>query len=227
MEPQIAASLGLTLFTVWSASLVGSTHCLGMCGPIAAGTARGFSKAMAYNLGRALIYIAIGFGCGWLGEKVLGVEWEFLRSLSTVLMVGLVLFVSWRIASGKPFEAVLPKPWTRLQRSLFKKVFNAPRLGDKSRAFFSGVLTGFLPCGWLYTFAILAGASGSAVRGALILGAFWLGTLPMMLLAPSLAQKVIEPLRLRSPALTGALIAGTSLFAIWIKWAAVVEHSCH
>ena len=44
----------------------------------------------------------------------------------------------------------------------------------------TGLMSIFLPCGHLYTFALGATATGSAVRGAAMMFAFWLGTLPAL-----------------------------------------------
>jgi sulfite exporter TauE/SafE len=49
------------------------------------------------------------------------------------------------------------------------------------RAALLGLVSTLLPCGWLYTFAVLAAATGSAAGGAILMGAFWLGSLPMLL----------------------------------------------
>jgi len=48
------------------------------------------------------------------------------------------------------------------------------------RALVIGLLTAFLPCGWLYAFAINAAGTGGAAWGAAVMVAFWLGTIPVL-----------------------------------------------
>ena len=43
-----------------------------------------------------------------------------------------------------------------------------------------GLFTTLMPCGWLYTFAIVAAGTGSPLTGMLVMVAFWAGTLPVM-----------------------------------------------
>ena len=50
-----------------------------------------------------------------------------------------------------------------------------------SQAFMLGALWGWLPCGMVYSILIGAIATGSAVRGGLLMIAFGVGTLPTLL----------------------------------------------
>jgi hypothetical protein len=217
----------MTLFAVWSASLLGSGHCLGMCGPIAVGTARTWQQIFAYNLARGLAYVFLGLAVGFVGESLLDFDSSWLRIVSTILMVISVLFISWRISTSRPLQISLPVFWLRWHRSLFKKFTAGSAAGEILPAFSIGALTAALPCGWLYTFVLLAAASGSALRGGLILAAFWLGTLPVMAMAPALTKNVLVPLQRKSPRILGAAVATASLFAIWLKWASLNVPSCH
>ena len=65
----------------------------------------------------------------------------------------------------------------------------ACRLPDKLRRqtpLLVGLLTGLMPCGALYAAWLCAMSSGSAAKGALLMLAFSLGTVPLMLLFASL-----------------------------------------
>ena len=48
------------------------------------------------------------------------------------------------------------------------------------RGLFAGAVTPFLPCGWLYLFALVAAGTGSALYGGTVMAAFWLGTVPAL-----------------------------------------------
>jgi sulfite exporter TauE/SafE len=49
------------------------------------------------------------------------------------------------------------------------------------RALVLGLSTTLVPCGWLYAFVAFAAATGSALGGAWLMSAFWLGSLPVLL----------------------------------------------
>jgi len=76
----------------------------------------------------------------------------------------------------------------------------AARRRPATRAALLGAATALLPCGWLYAFVVAAAGSGSAARGALVLLAFFLGTVPLLLLVAVGARRLAEPLRRLTPA---------------------------
>ena len=60
---------------VFSTALLGSGHCIGMCGPIVAalslakqGRENGVIFHLFYNIGRLTTYIMIGVIAGWVGS---------------------------------------------------------------------------------------------------------------------------------------------------------------
>src|SRR5690606_18807129 len=66
-----------------------------------------------------------------------------------------------------------------LQRALGVRL-GSSGTSSLGRAALLGVSTGLLPCGWLYAFALSAAATGSARDGALVMAAFWLGSVPAL-----------------------------------------------
>ncbi len=76
-------------------------------------------------------------------------------------------------------EAIGRGPWQRISR-LSGRVLPANTL---PRALAAGAIWGWLPCGLAYSIIAIALVSGSAARGAGLMAAFGLGTLPTMLAA--------------------------------------------
>ncbi len=74
------------------------------------------------------------------------------------------------------------------------------------RALCVGLLTAFLPCGWLYLFASYAAGTGSPLWGALFMIAFWLGSVPALLLAGVGVQTLARLLGRRLPLVTALTI---------------------
>ena len=213
------------LLTVFAASLVGSLHCVGMCGPFvafysgadsSAGARRLLSHA-AYSGGRLLIYTAFGLAAGAVGAAL-----DVAGSLAGVQRVAAILagltMVAWGVA------ALLQLRGFRLFRhgsgggraaKLFRRGFS--RVSDKppvARAAVVGLLSGFLPCGWLWAFVVTAAGTGSALNGAGVMAAFWAGTVPALLAVGLGAQLVSAPLRRHVPAVTAVLLVGLGLYAI-------------
>lgn len=164
--------------------LLGSFHCVGMCGAIAlalpgqAGVApvRYAGGRLLYNLGRVTTYATLGAGAGLLGHglRLVGAQ-QSLSIASGVLILALVAVperYSAQLASGLGLGRPLAWVKTTLGR-LFQQA-SLPAL------FATGVLNGLLPCGLVYL--ALAGAlSASGIAGAAAyMACFGLGTLPLM-----------------------------------------------
>lgn len=150
------------------AGLVGSPHCVGMCGAFA--TAGGGAR-VPWHLGRLAAYTAAGTAAGALGGAI-----PFPPAVSAGIGAMLLAWFSLRLAGLAP---ALPAPaWfpTHTASALFKNPSVLAQL-----AF--GALSALLPCGLLWTALSVAAASGSAFTGGAAMAAFWLGTSPALLTA--------------------------------------------
>lgn len=163
--------------------LLGSFHCLGMCGPIAfvlpldrENKLISFIQAGLYHLGRLLSYATIGLVFGLLGKGLFLVG--FQQKLSIIIGVLMILitiipssfFHQFNIV--KPFYILISKVKVGMGLYLKKSSF---------KAFLTmGLLNGFLPCGLVYMALLGAVSMGSSISGALYMFLFGLGTIPMM-----------------------------------------------
>jgi len=212
------------------ASFVGSLHCAGMCGPLAAfavGDLHGAKSAprawlhAAYHGGRLLTYALVGGVCGLLGAAVdrggarIGCHRAAaLLAGSTMIAVGLATALralGFRLPSAPPVGLI-----GRLVLAGQRAAFVWTPL---PRAVLIGLLTAFLPCGWLYLFALKAAESGSPARGALFMIAFWLGSLPALVLVGGGVQTLARLLGRRLPLVTSLviLLLGVFTLALWIR----------
>ncbi len=165
--------------------LLGSFHCVGMCGAIAlalpgaagASVGRYLTGRALYNLGRISTYATLGGLAGLLGQglRLAGVQ-QGLSVVSGVLILLLVLVPA--RYSQRPAAALgLGRPLAWVKTTLAGQ-YQRP----SARALYAtGLLNGLLPCGLVYL--ALAGAlSAPGVAGAAAyMGCFGLGTLPLML----------------------------------------------
>ena len=212
------------------ASLVGSPHCAAMCGGFVcfyAGGGRwgsrrhvGWAAHSAYNGGRLVSYTALGLLAGSVGAGLDAAGRLAGLSRMSAIVAG-ALMVGWglaRLAALRGVRLAVPgapasmrAAAQRAMGSLLRRTDGAPPV---VRAGATGLLTTLLPCGWLYTFVATAAATGSAAGGALVMFAFWAGTLPMMVAVGLGAQRLAGPLAARLPVASALLIVALGLLSI-------------
>ncbi len=213
------------LLTVFAASLVGSLHCVGMCGPFVAfysgsdgssGTRRLFSHA-AYSGGRLATYVLFGLAAGTVGAAldVAGSLAGFQRIAAVLAGATMVLWGVLALLQIRGVRVFNHGSGNGRVARLFRRGFSM--VSDKPpvvRASVVGVLSGFLPCGWLWAFVVTAAGTGSALAGASVMTAFWAGTVPALLAVGFGTQLASAPLRRHVPAVTAVLLVALGLFAI-------------
>jgi len=163
--------------------LMGSLHCVGMCGPIAfmlpvdrTNNFKKFSQIFIYHFGRLLAYGILGLIFGILGKGlfVFGMQ----QKLSIVMGVVMILIVVLphkvfnRYNFSKPMYTLIGKVKSRLGKELQKKT--------PDTFITIGFLNGFLPCGLVYMALFGAIAMGDAWKGSLYMILFGSGTIPLM-----------------------------------------------
>lgn len=187
---------------LWAAfvlGILGSAHCVGMCGPIALALSAGRKPGwrmlrgqLGYNLGRATTYAAFGLVVGGLGQGLALAGAQAYLSVLAGFFLLLGGFTAARleryVASSNPVKRALQKLKVALTKFLQK--------GDGS-FYVIGLLNGLLPCALVYLALASALATGSALMGAAYMGIFGLGTLPVMLLSGALGQALSAVWRTR------------------------------
>ena len=208
----------LTLFLV---GLLGGTHCAGMCGGIVGALAvqtpggrPAFTIHLAYNAGRIASYGIAGLIAGTLGQ-VAGTLLPLQRGLyllASLMLVAMGVYLLGATGVLASVERVGNRLWVLVQPATrrFMPVRGA------AQAFPLGMLWGWLPCGLVYSALTTALASSSALRGALLMLAFGLGTLPNLLLAGLLLARFR---RFAQAAVTrnvaGLLVLGFGLYGLF------------
>lgn len=140
-----------------------------------ASTSRKLQPHFMFNAGRIVSYTVLGGLLGVIGSKLqISVQFTaFLIIAISFLMVALGLQML-GVKAFRKFQITAPK-------SLTRNIANENNFQGKYMPFLMGALTFFLPCGFTITAQGLALLSGSWVQGALTMGAFALGTVPMLL----------------------------------------------
>lgn len=202
--------------SVFVAGLLGSAHCAGMCGSFACLASGGdasrgpmvLRSTAGYNLGRLLSYVTLGAlaGAAGAGLDAAGAIAGFARPAAIVAGVLLIL---WGLASllaalglRIPSLDVPPALATRVARAVRVVQARPPAV----RALAIGALSAALPCGWLYAFVATSAAAGSALGGATVMAAFWLGTVPLLAAVGLGAQQLLGRFRTRLPVVTAGVL---------------------
>jgi len=203
------------------ASLLGSPHCAGMCGGFVcfytgqAGTGRRWPAHLAYNGGRLLSYLCLGALAGGLGAGIdrLGAAAGLTRAAA--IAAGL-LMIGWGtltlLAARGVRVPALPGRWIgRISQVIADRLRGRPPV---ARALLLGLFTTLLPCGWLYAFVAAAAGTGSVPSAMAVMGAFWLGTVPVMAGLGLATQQAFGPMRRHLPVLTAAALVVIGILTV-------------
>ncbi|WP_417871957.1 sulfite exporter TauE/SafE family protein [Winogradskyella sp.] len=180
--------------------LLGSLHCVGMCGPIAfmlpvdrSNSIKKVSQIGIYHFGRLLAYSIIGLVFGLLGKSfyIFGIQQQ-LSIVIGLLMIILVLIPYKTISKynlSRPLNKIISKVKSNLGQALKKKT---------SDTFLTiGFLNGFLPCGLVYMAVFGSLATGSLLQGSLYMILFGIGTIPLMTSAIYLGRFLNQTIKQR------------------------------
>jgi sulfite exporter TauE/SafE/copper chaperone CopZ len=177
LVPSVTASG--SFFALFALGIVASVStCLASTGAFLlaySSEGKGRAKTLWIQLGRVLSFVVGG---------------AFLGALGGALPTGTLFYGLMALAFGLGFAAVglhlldlspsLASRGIKLPSRLNGFADDVAKRDGKLTPFLIGVVTFILPCGFTQTAQALALASGSATRGALLMLAFALGTLPIL-----------------------------------------------
>lgn len=191
--------------------LLGSTHCVVMCGGVVGvlsgglvrveldakrARAAAFRRSVAYNVGRVGSYSLAGGFAGGVGSLLDRVPLFHGAQLGLRLFAGLVMVAVGATLFGTGGRLrVLERfgaPLWRLVEPLALRFIGRRSVGS---ALALGGLWGWMPCGLVYAALGLALGAGSVVGGALVMLAFGAATAPMLLLMGTMAASLRNLMR--------------------------------
>ena len=200
-------------FSYWLAfmtGLLGSGHCLGMCGGLVSGFfmklgAKGAWPYLAYHGARVSLYAVVGLIAAAIGAVLVSTGQVGLWQGALQIVAGIVvILLGLDLLGVSPVRNRLgfaPIAWLRKQFTL------AVQKGPVVGAMIGGAINGLMPCSMTMAMAVKATTAPSVLEGGLLMLAFGAGTLPSMLSASFLFGKL-------GPRLRGWLLKGAALFVI-------------
>ena len=171
---------------LWSAlilGLLGSFHCVGMCGPIAfmlpvdrSNTTKKVFQIFIYHIGRLLAYALLGLVFGLVGKSL----YLFGLQQQLSIAIGVLMIVAILIPQNLFQRYNFSKPVYKLISHLKSRMGQAFKKKSADTFLTIGFLNGFLPCGLVYMAIFGAIASNSVPYSSFYMVLFGLGTVPLM-----------------------------------------------
>ncbi len=179
------------LITVFIVGLFGGIHCVGMCGGIVGMLSMGVSPQkkrnpatllpilLGYNMGRIAGYTLAGGIFGGIGASLISLSdlhhsQLILQRIAALFMIALGLYLANIWTGLSKIEAIGRHLWKHIEPISRRFI----PVSSFSKAVPLGFLWGWLPCGLVYSVLIMTLSAGSISKGATLMLAFGLGTLP-------------------------------------------------
>ncbi len=171
------------IITAWVMGLIGSTHCIGMCGPLAmalpishTSTLDRIFHTLIYNLGRVSTYALYGTLLG-VSHQIL-VPQMFQHEVSMLLgTLLLVISIYYLISHQRTIQLGASNKFYQKIASTLGKLYQSPSI---TNLYAIGLLNGLLPCGLVYMALATAFTTGTVFHSITFMIFFGLGTLPLM-----------------------------------------------
>jgi sulfite exporter TauE/SafE len=210
------------LIAAFIVGLLGSGHCVGMCGSLASAlltgnTERSFLRSLALSVGRcssyaiagALVATAALSLSSLLAIKQVIVGFQLLAGVM-VILAGLYV-AGWYMGLSR-LESLGKGIWLKLQPIARRCL----PINSMKSAFGYGLIWGWLPCGLVYSTLTWTLSAGSAVQGAAIMLAFGCGTLPAMVAVGTFAEQIKRMLKNKNlRCLFGIIVISLGLLTIY------------
>jgi uncharacterized protein len=197
-------SMLAALAAAFLAGLLGSLHCVGMCGAFAASCTRATAGLPAWHAGRIGTYALLGALAGGFGQLLPGPAW-LPAALAGILLAWFALGLAGLVPEPRLVPPGLAAAGTRAAGST-----------TPGAQFLFGVVNGFLPCGLVYSALGIPVALARPLPGALAMIAFGAGTVPALSFAAfGLRRLALSSIGRRR--VFAALLLIVGLWAIWLR----------
>ena len=209
----------LSIAALLTASLLGSPHCAGMCGGFVAfyssKTDRPLLSHLAYNVGRLCTSLILGLAAAYVGRSLNKAASFVGIQQAAALLMGAMLII-WGVSGlfGGLGHTRFGAWFGGKTAKLSAFVIQRQGLSWPAKSFMIGLCSTLLPCGWLYSFVVIAAATADPIKSVGVMFLFWAGTLPLMATLGGITRTLTSPLRRYIPRVTSVLLIAAGLFAV-------------
>ena len=171
---------------IFISGILGSSHCIGMCGPFALTIGESapswqdnLLRQLIYSVGRIFTYTCMGAVAGFGGMRLAAYAPNFINIPAALAIIAgaFLIFQGAQAAGLLRKRSVVGSTTPCLGGTLLGSFLRGQ---GKLTTFLAGIFTGFLPCGLVYAFLTLAAGTADLVMGAATMVAFGVGTMPVM-----------------------------------------------
>ena len=197
--------------TVFLMAFLGSWHCAVMCGPFSCNFHE-TKSFVAYHFGRLVSYLLLGTILFYGFHFFLDADSRWVKVGASVIFG--VLFIVFGLTRlnllGGPRRPVNLK---------FYRIFYGFIEKNKKFPLVLGLLTGLFPCGWLYSFLLLATQLKTLPLALLLIFIYWLAALPAFLVFTGFMKNLIRSSPTRHQTISGVVLIIAGILSIVGHWA--------
>ncbi|XOV92982.1 MAG: sulfite exporter TauE/SafE family protein [Bacteroidota bacterium] len=168
--------------------LVGSFHCIGMCGPlmITFTDKSGFKAYLSfitYHFARISVYALIGVLFGLIGTSFQLIHFQKFGAIIVGILIILIYgFPKWRNTLESLYYRSFFYQWIKTK---FTGHYNT-----RIKWLAAGIVNGFLPCGLIYLAAAGAILTADMGSSAMFMVFFGIGTLPGLIVLSAIRNRI-------------------------------------
>jgi uncharacterized protein len=193
-----------------------------MCGGLVISTCKTPAQQLAYHAYRLIGYLLLGSIAGIFGASIRNAPFFAHISQTLFILIGIGMIIMGINLLYRP-TASLHIPFFDL---LFKRLFSVAISFKKESVAYAGLVglaTAFLPCGWLFMFILTAVSTGTVLKSMGVMTLFWLGSLPALLIVPTLIQKCLGATKKIATRLPGILMISIGLYTIFSRYVFLIR----
>jgi len=192
-----------TVLLMMLMGFMGSLHCIGMCGGLISAVSMSrpriwWSGLLVYQLGRVTSYTLLGLLVGIAGMAISAFGGDWIQRPLAVVAGLLMIFFAMNLAGWLPDSLRRASLWVSRKTGL-ARLAQCVASDARSRGWYLlGLANGLLPCGLVYAALALAMAAEDTLTAMSMMTGFGMGTIPAMMVVPSLLRGMTPALRSRA-----------------------------
>jgi sulfite exporter TauE/SafE len=198
--------------------LIGSVHCIGMCGPLVMAlpishqsSLQKWVSILLYHFGKISSYTLLGVLLGLFGSSLplFGVQENLSIVIGSIMLLYVLYVFVIKSKWGIPFLKS-----NILYTLIIKKMGALFKSKNSSSFYLIGFLNGLLPCGMVYVALTSAIATQSVLQGGMIMAFFGLGTMPALIMVAIGGQYMDRTVRTKLQSLLPVFIFSMGILLI-------------
>lgn len=201
-------------------ALLGSWHCGVMCGPLSCNFRKKNSFA-AYHLGRLISYLFISSLLFWGVRYFLDTDSRAIKIFASLFFGAMLIIFGIAQLQKLPNQKRVSFKFFKLQHRILENYKTALN----QFPILLGLLTGFFPCGWLYSFLVLSSQMKSWPQATSVVLIFWVCSLPAFLVFTGFMSQLVKASPVSYQKISACVLIFAGLLSIVGHWAEIILNS--